>query len=364
MHLERLFILNYRNIAQAEMELSAGINCFAGLNGMGKTNVLDAIHYLSFCRSAVNPIDSQTVMHGQDCFMLKGTYCMSDNEKVDISCSFRSGSRKHIKRGDKDYQRFSEHIGFIPLVQISPADSELISGGSDERRRFMDIVICQYDRQYMNHLIDYNKALQQRNALLKMEEEPDPELLLMWETAMDGASAYIYNKRSEFTDRLVPRFSQLYSEIGDASESVGLNYSSHLQRGPLLEQLIGGRGLDRAAGYTLHGIHKDELEMTLGGFPIRKEGSQGQNKSYLTALKLAQYQFLTEACDGKKPLLLLDDMFDKLDSSRVERILKLVSGTQFGQIFITDVDRNHLDTLLSKLGTDYRVFTIENGNVL
>lgn len=363
MHLERLYIFNYRNIEQAELELSAGTNCFVGFNGMGKTNVLDAVHYLSFCRSGMNPADAQTVRHGQECFMLKGTYRMTLDDTVDISCSCKIGSRKQIRRDGKDYQRFSDHIGLIPLVQISPADSELISGGSDERRRFMDLVISQYDREYLARLIDYNKALTQRNALLKQDNEPDAELLLMWETAMDRASDLIYKRRLEFTGLLVPRFQELYSRIGEGSEKVGLEYVSHLSRGSLLDQLVEGRSRDRAVGYTLHGIHKDDLEMTLDGFPIRKEGSQGQNKSYLTALKLAQYRFLTDACNGRRPLLLLDDLFDKLDSVRVERILRLVTDGSFGQTFITDVDRSHLDTLLSGIGCDYKVFTIENGNV-
>lgn len=364
MILEHLFVQDYRNIVQADLEFSHKLNCFVGHNGMGKTNLLDAVYCLSFCKSALSSSDAMTVRHGAECFQIQGTYMLPTGDRTVIGCVSRPQGRKQLKRDRKEYQRFSDHIGYIPLVVISPQDTELITGGSEERRRFMDMVISQYDSDYLKQLISYNKALQQRNALLKMEREPDPELFLMWEQAMAESGQRIFEKRKELTDRLVPYFQDMYSGIGDAAESVSLEYTSHAGRGDLLKQLEDGRVKDRIVGYSLHGVHKDELEMNLGGYPIRREGSQGQNKSYLTALKLAQYRLLSEIC-GKRPILLLDDIFDRLDASRVERILRIVSDdSTFGQVFITDVDRNHIDGILAGLGCDHKVFAVEDGNVL
>lgn len=364
MQLDHLFVQDYRNIVQADLEFSAKLNCFVGKNGMGKTNLLDSIYCLSFCKSSVSLTDQQTIRHGAESFQIQGSYTLPSGDRTVVGCIAKIKGHKQIKRDGKDYQRFSDHIGYIPLVMVSPVDTELISGGSDERRRFMDIIISQYDQEYLKLLISYNKALQQRNALLKMETQPDGELFLMWEQIMADAGTKIYERRKALTDKLVPYFSELYSLIGDTSEQVSLRYTSHAERGDLLSQLIDGRGLDRTAGYSLHGIHKDELEMNLDGFPIRREGSQGQNKSFLVALKLAQYRLLKESC-GKRPILLLDDIFDRLDSERVGRIVSLVSDNEkFGQVFITDVDRNHIDGILADAGCDYRVFTVEDGNVL
>ena len=364
MLLEHLFVQEYRNIVQADLEFSAKLNCFVGKNGMGKTNLLDAVYCLSFCRSSLSQTDQLTVRHGADCYQLQGSYRLPDGEKTVIGCLSRLKGHKQFKRDGKEYQRFSDHIGYIPLVMVSPQDTELISGGSDERRRFMDIIISQYDSEYLKFLISYNKALQQRNALLKMEVEPDGELFLMWERTMAESGQRIYEKRKALTDRLVPYFQEMYTLIGDASERVSLSYMSHAERGDLMAQLEEGRRLDRSAGYSLHGIHKDELEMNLGGYPIRREGSQGQNKSYLVALKLAQYRLLRESC-GKRPILLLDDIFDRLDAVRVERIISLVSDNdKFGQVFITDVDRNHIDGILDGSGCDHKVFTVQDGQVI
>lgn len=364
MQLEHLFVQDYRNIVQVDMELSPKLNCFVGRNGMGKTNLLDAVYCLSFCRSSLSQTDQLTVRHGADCYQLQGTYILPDGGKTVLGCLSKPKGHKQFKRDGKEYQRFSDHIGYIPLVMVSPQDAELISGGSDERRRFMDIIISQYDQDYLKQLIAYNKALAQRNVLLKMETEPDPELFLMWERIMADSGMKIYGKRRALTDKLVPYFSEMYSLIGDSSEQVSLSYTSHAGRGNLMAQFEEGRRLDRNAGYSLHGIHKDELEMELDGFPIRREGSQGQNKSYLVALKLAQYRLLKESC-GKYPILLLDDIFDRLDAVRVERIISLVSGNEgFGQVFITDVDRNHIEGILEGAGCNYKVFTVQNGDVL
>ena len=363
MQLEHLFVQDYRNILQADLSFSPKLNCFVGKNGMGKTNLLDAIYCLSFCKSSISLTDQQTVRHGAECYQLQGSYLLPTSDKTVIGCLSKPKGHKQFKRDGKEYQRFSDHIGYIPLVMVSPQDTELISGGSDERRRFMDIIISQYDTEYLKLLISYNKALQQRNVLLKMEREPDRELFLMWEQIMADAGLRIYEKRKQLTDKLVPYFSGMYSLIGASTEQVSLSYTSHAERGDLLAQLEQGRALDRSAGYSLHGIHKDELEMNLDGYPIRREGSQGQNKSYLVALKLAQYRLLKETC-GKRPILLLDDIFDRLDAVRVSRIVSLVSGPDFGQVFITDVDRNHIDGILADAGCDYKVFAVDEGNVL
>jgi len=363
MLLEHLFVQDYRNIVQADLDFSPKLNCFVGKNGMGKTNLLDAVYCLSFCHSSISLTDQLTVRHGAECYQLQGSYRLPSGDKTVIGCVSKP-KHKQIKRDGKDYQRFSDHIGYIPLVMVSPQDTELISGGSDERRKFMDIIISQYDQEYLKLLISYNKAVQQRNALLKMEVEPDRELFLMWEQTMADTGLKIYERRKALTDRLVPYFQEMYSLIGDASEQVSLSYTSHAERGDLLAQLEGGRALDRAAGYSLHGIHKDELEMDLDGYPIKREGSQGQNKTYLVALKLAQYRLLRESC-GKRPILLLDDIFDRLDAVRVGRIISLVSDDEkFGQVFITDVDRNHIDGILDGSGCDHKVFTVQDGEVL
>ena len=364
MLLEHLFVQDYRNIIQADLEFSPKLNCFVGKNGMGKTNLLDAVYCLSFCRSSISQTDQLTVRHGAECYQMQGSYILPGGDKTVIGCISRAKGHKQIKRDGKEYQRFSDHIGYIPLVMVSPQDTELISGGSDERRRFMDIIISQYDSDYLKQLISYNKALLQRNVLLKMEQEPDAELFLMWEQIMADTGQKIYQRRKALTDKLVPYFSEMYSLIGDSSEQVSLSYTSHAERGDLLAQFEEGRGLDRNAGYSLHGIHKDELEMNLDGYPIRREGSQGQNKSYLVALKLAQYRLLKESC-GKRPILLLDDIFDRLDAVRVGRIISLVSDDdKFGQVFITDVDRNHIDGILEGAGCDYKVFTVQDGEVI
>lgn len=364
MYLEHLFVADYRNLQLAELELSPKINCFAGNNGVGKTNLLDAVYYLSFCKSAFNSLDSQIIRHGAEAFQLQGIYSMPDGSKSTISCVAKQKGRKLIKKDKKEYQRFSEHIGYIPLVIVSPSDTQLIIGGSEERRKFLDVMISQYDKEYLKQLINYNKALTQRNTMLKMETMPDPDLFLMWEQVMSDSANIIHQKRKELIDSIIPYFQELYAAISGGSERVSFSYTSHLDRGSLLEQLTENRQKERIVGYTLHGIHKDDLIMELEGYPIKREGSQGQSKSYLTALKLAQYMLLCQVCNGKKPILLLDDIFDKLDSNRVNSILKLVADERFGQIFITDVNRTNIEQMISGLDCEYKVFSIDKGTVL
>ena len=368
MILRKLSILNYKNIAEATLELSPKMNCFIGRNGMGKTNVLDAIYYLSFCRSAGNPIDSQVIRHEEPFFMLEGEYTDSlafRDERIEmISVAMRRGTKKHFKRNKKEYKRLSEHIGLIPLVVVAPSDTLLIEGTSEERRRLMDIVISQYDRSYIDALSRYSNAHQQRNTLLKMEDvEPDPLLMQLWEEQMAESGEVLYQKRKAFVDELIPVFQDYYQRISGGKERVGLSYVSHCQRGPLLEVIQRDRIKDRTVGYSLHGVHRDDLEFTLDGHPMRREGSQGQNKTYVIALKLAQFDFLKRTSSQTTPLLLLDDIFDKLDAERVEQIVRLVSSDSFGQIFITDTNRDHLDQILRNSALDYRIFHVENGEI-
>ncbi len=363
MKLRRLSILNYKNIAQADLDLSGGINCFIGNNGEGKTNVLDAVYFLSMCRSSTSSQDSVAVRHGEQLMALQGRYEREDGTPEEVRCGLRLGQKKIFSRGGKAYKRLSDHIGMVPLVMVSPADQSLILGGGEERRRFMDMVISQCEPMYLDALVNYNKALQQRNAMLKAEEEPDPELLMLWEETMGHEGEYIFGRRAEYVDGLVPAFQRYYSEISHGQEQVGLRYVSHCQRGPLAEVIRCSRAKDRTVGYSLHGTHKDELEMMLGGFPIKREGSQGQNKSFLVALKLAQFDFLKASGRRVTPILLLDDIFDKLDARRVEQIVHLVAGDGFGQIFVTDTNRDHLDSILACVGQEHRLFHVRGGEV-
>ncbi|MBQ9262463.1 MAG: DNA replication and repair protein RecF [Prevotella sp.] len=392
MILEKLSLINYKNITEATLELSPKINCFIGQNGVGKTNVLDAIYYLSFCHSANNPIDSQVIRHGEEFFMIEGLYRSeklevrgeripqgSENNlqqdisltthpspltsNLSVSCGMKRGQKKHFKRNKKEYKRLSEHIGLIPIVVVSPSDTLLIEGGSEERRRLMDMVISQYDSTYIEALNRYNKALQQRNTMLKAEEEPDIDVISIWEEQMASAGEHIYKCRDAFVKEMVPIFQRYYETISGNQEKVALNYISHCQRGPLLEVIQRDSFKDRAVGYSLHGVHRDDLEFMLGDHLMKREGSQGQNKTFVISLKLAQFDFLKRTNSKTTPLLLLDDIFDKLDAGRVEQIVNLVAGDEFGQIFITDTNRDHLDQILSASSHDYRIFHVDNGDI-
>jgi len=363
--LEKLTLINYKNIAEASLELSPKMNCFIGHNGAGKTNVLDAVYYLSFCHSVSNPTDSLVIRHGQEFLMLEGSYSPlpTHPSPLIISCGMKRGQKKHFKRNKKEYKRLSEHIGLIPIVMVSPADIYLIEGGSEERRKLMDVTIAQTDRSYMEALTRYNKALAQRNSLLKQDEDPDPEIISIWEEQMALAGEAIYQQRAQFTERLTPLFQQYYSQISGGHEQVSLSYVSHCQRGPLLEVIQRDRWKDRAVGYSLHGVHRDDLEIMLDGHLMKREGSQGQQKTFVIAMKLAQFGLLKRS-KQTAPILLLDDIFDKLDAQRVEQIVSIVSGDEFGQIFITDTNREHLDTILSASSHDYTIYEVNDGEII
>lgn len=362
MKINRISLLNYRNLREVNVSFSPKINCLIGSNGMGKTNLLDAVYYLSFCKSTVTVSDNSNILHDEPYFMLQGFYVSDSGLEEEISCGLKRGDKKQFKRNGKNYERLSDHIGSIPLVMISPADNELIAGGSEERRRFMDVVISQYDKEYLSALIRYNRALQQRNVMLRGEYAPDGEMMSLIEDMMVAEAVRIHAGRRQFVEELVPIFSQFHSAITGDSEQVSLRYRSHMNDEDLGALLAASRADDRNLGYTSKGVHRDELVMQLGGYPIKKEGSQGQNKSFLVSLKLAQFDFLRRK-GGETPLLLLDDIFDKLDSGRVEQIVNLVSGDGFGQIFITDVNREHIDVILDRIDSGYRLFEVKKGEV-
>lgn len=360
MILKRLSILHYKNILQSEMTFSPKMNCFFGNNGMGKTNLLDAIHYLSFCKSHINTPDSQIINNDQDMCVIQGEYDY-EGRGEEIFCAIRRRQRKQFKRNKKEYDKLSEHIGLLPLVMVSPADSDLIRGGSDERRRFLDLIISQQDKQYLHALIQYNKALLQRNMLLK-NQSTDASLYEVLEMQMAMYGRMVFEKRQLLVESFIPIFNEYYQTICRSSEQIGLRYISQLTDNELSDLLAANRERDRILGYTSNGVHKDEMEMTLNDQLIRRVGSQGQNKTYLIALKLAQFAFL--ARKGQTvPILLLDDIFDKLDAARVAEIIKLVSGDSFGQIFITDTNRKYLDEILLAMNHDYALFRVEQGEV-
>ena len=377
MVLRELSILNFKNIREATLRFSDKLNCFIGLNGQGKTNILDAVYYLSFTKSAYNIIDSQNITHGENMAMVQGVYSDYQDdttaEDIVISCGIKRGQKKQFRRGKKDYARMIDHIGLIPLVMVSPQDGELISDGSDERRRFMDGVISQYNRLYLEHLTRYNVLLKQRNALLKQYEDTPADslptdLFEVIEVQMVEHANYIFGERSRFIERFMPYFQKVYTAVTGETRSAGeeavLTYVSQLQDRDLQEAYARTRTRDLILGWTSQGIHKDELEMLWGEYPLKRVGSQGQQKTFLLAMKLGQALCLGEwggAMSGK-PILLLDDIFDKLDSDRVERIVQLVGSEQFGQIFITDTDRQHLVTILQNQ-QQFSVFHVRNGEV-
>ncbi len=365
MFIRNLAVVNYKNLIQADLQFSSKLNCFIGNNGVGKTNLLDCLYYLSFCKSCFNLPDSQNVRHDEDFFVIQGKYD-HNGEPEDIYCGFKSGNKKIFRRNKKEYERLSDHIGLVPLVMISPADSALIQGGSEERRRFMDSVISQYDRQYLDWLLKYNRALLQRNNLLKyfaQNHQFDADSLEVWNEQLIVTGEKIYKKRVEFLDALLPVFQKYYNFICQGNELVKLEYQSQLKDNDFRTQLKESVSKDSVLQYTSVGIHKDDLELKIDDFPIKKLGSQGQNKTYLISLKFAQFDFI-QSVNSVKPILLLDDIFDKLDSSRVGQIVKLVSENNFGQIFITDTNREHLDGIIREAGgADYHIFLVTAGQI-
>ncbi|MEM8846399.1 MAG: DNA replication/repair protein RecF [Bacteroidota bacterium] len=360
MFLKHLSLVNYKNFDSITLEFDPVINCLVGNNGVGKTNILDAIYHLSFGKSYFNPVSTQNIKYHADFFMLDGEFEKEGrNEK--ITCGYKKGLKKVIKRNGKAYEKFSEHIGFLPLVIISPADRDLIIEGSETRRKFMDGVISQSDKSYLQNLIKYNKVLSQRNSLLKYfvaNHTFDEDTLAIYNEQLNTLGTEIHKKREDFIQAFLPIFHEQYEHISEkGSEKIDLSYESQLANVSLKTLLEGSVEKDRALQYTSMGIHKDDLSFTIEGHPIKKFGSQGQQKTFLIALKLAQFHFIKEQA-GTTPILLLDDIFDKLDENRVGQIVALVNNESFGQLFISDTHAERTEKVVSTIQQSYKIFTL------
>jgi DNA replication and repair protein RecF len=362
MYLKQLSLINFKNYEDFEAQFSEKINCFVGNNGMGKTNLLDAIYYLSFCKSYFNTVDSQNIKHGESFFVLQGWFNKFE-ENIEVHCGLKRGQKKIFKKNKIEYERLSEHIGAFPLVMISPSDSELIYESSEVRRRFLDGIISQYDKVYLDKLINYTHVLKQRNALLKHFYETrtfDAESLDIWDEQLIIFGTVILQKRLQFLEQFIPLFNHYYQFISESKEEVALHYQNSLEENDFKTTLANALPRDRAVGYTTIGPHKDDLEFTIAGFSLKKFASQGQQKSYLLALKLAQFDFIKKQ-KNTKPLLLLDDIYDKLDEQRFTKLLDLVSSDDFGQVFITDTHPERIQVLLNSKHIDAKLFLVENG---
>lgn len=364
MFLQNLSIINFKNYTEASLEFSSKINCFAGMNASGKTNLLDAIYYLSFCKSFSNPIDSQNIHHDFDFFVIQGKYKL--NGHIDeLHCGVKRNQNKVFKRNKKVYERLSDHIGQYPLVLVYPGDVNLLLGGSEERRKFVDGVISQYNKEYLHLLLQYKRALLQRNTLLKSFAEKkyfDEPSLEIWDEQLIEYGNYLYEQRKLFFEDFLPVFSEYYSFLTHSEEKVNIEYVSHLNEDSYQNLLQRARQNDTYAQFTTKGIHKDNLEFIINDYPVKKFGSQGQQKSFIIALKLAQFAF-TKKVKGKKPIMLFDDIFDKLDEHRVTQLMKLVSDNTFGQIFVTDTDSERLKNIFSTIETETKIFEVEKGKV-
>ena len=359
MHLQKITLVNFKNFEFQTFDFQEKINCFVGNNGVGKTTVLDAIYYLSFAKSYFNPAATQNIKHSEDFFIIEGEYQIKN--KIDnVVCSLKRGNKKVVKRNGKVYEKFSEHIGFLPLVIISPGDSDLIVEGSDTRRKFMDNVISQSDKLYLQTIIKYNKVLAQRNSLLKYfaaNRTFDALNLKVYDEQLESYGSIIFKKRTEFLKTFIPIFKERYAAISSSMEQVNLVYKTQLDEGSLVELFAQNMERDRVLQYTSVGVHKDDLSFEIDGYPIKKFGSQGQQKSYLIALKLAQFDFIKSQANIK-PILLLDDIFDKLDDLRVQQLINLVNNDEFGQLFISDTHKQRTEDVVKKTNQPYKIFQL------
>ena len=361
MYLTRLSLLNFKNLAQEELHLDEGFNCFVGDNGTCKTNIIDAVYYLSMCKSSLAMSDTQCVRHGEKFFVLEGDYRTDEGRHERVVCSYQRGASKVVKRNDKVYERLADHIGLVPVVIVSPADSSLISESADERRRYLNAFISQLDKSYLDAAMRYNTALANRNSYLKIGS--DDEMLRIYDAQMAPVAAKIHQARLDICELLYPLVCDYYRALSDDHERVELEYRSELNDAPLEELLLASRERDRVMGYTTCGVQRDDLRFSIGGYPLRKYGSQGQQKSFLIALKLAQYRIVAQAC-GEKPILLLDDLFDKLDESRVSRLIELVKGDEFGQVIITDCNGERMGGILGRANCSYKLFNVSYGTIV
>ena len=359
MYLKKISLFNYKNFSEANFDFDCKINCFVGKNGIGKTNVLDAIYHLAYGKSYFNPLAVQNIKHGEEFFVIDGEFEKNERNEQ-IVCSLKKGQKKILKRNGKQYDKFSDHIGFIPLVIISPADRDLIVEGSETRRKFMDSVISQLNANYLQQLIQYQKILNQRNALLKyfaLYHVVEIDTLSIYNEQLDALGQTIFETRKKFIADFIPIFNKHHQAITGSAETVQLIYESQLFEKNLLKLLEESINKDRALHYTSVGIHKDDLSFEIDHYPIKKFGSQGQQKSFLIALKLAQFEFLKKQ-SGQKPILLFDDVFDKLDESRVEKIIEMVNKDDFGQLFISDTHAERTEAIVKMTHQSYKIFNL------
>ena len=360
MRLKKLLLINFKNIIQSEISLSDGINCFVGDNGAGKTNILDAIYYLSMSKSAFTMTDGQSVAHGEEFFVAEGSYLSDEGRAELLNCSFSRKGGKVLKRNGKEYERLADHVGNFPVVIVSPRDSDLITDAAEERRRYLNAFISQLDHQYMVALMRYNAVLAERNKFLKVSS--DEQMLQIYDMQLAEQGTRIYERRREIIERMQPLVEEYYRLLSEDREQVEIDYRSELLELPFGDILIRSRERDIVNQFTTAGIHRDDVVFRIGGYPLRKYGSQGQQKSFLIALKLAQYRLIAEGA-GEKPILLLDDLFDKLDMRRVAKLLEVVSSADFGQICITDCNKVRLESILGRADKDYRLFTVDGGGI-
>ena len=359
MFLKRISLLNYKNFTEIDFELDSKINCFVGKNGIGKTNILDAIYHLANGKSYFNPLAVQNIKHGEDFFVVDGEF-EKNGRTEQILCSLKKGQKKILKRNGKVYEKFSDHIGFIPLVIISPADSDLIIEGSETRRKFIDTVISQLDSSYLQQLIQYQKIISQRNALLKffaLNHVFENDTLSIYNEQLNTLGQFIFEKRKKFLIDFIPIFNNYHHEITNSAETVQLVYQSNLFEKDTLTLLEENISKDRALHYTSVGVHKDDLSFEIDNYPIKKFGSQGQQKSFLIALKLAQFDFVKKQ-SGEKPILLFDDIFDKLDEFRVSKIIEMVNKEEFGQLFISDTHPERTENIVKTTLQSYKIFNL------
>ena len=360
MRLNKLHLINFKNLAQADIELAQGINCFVGDNGAGKTNILDAVYYLSMSKSAFTMTDGQSVHHGEDFFVIEGSYRSDGGAVEGVNCSFSRRGGKVLKRNGKEYERLADHVGAFPVVICSPRDTELITDAAEERRRYLNAFISQIDRTYLNAVMRYNAVLAERNRFLKSSS--DETMLEIYDMQLAEHGTRVWEMRRDMVERMQPMVAEYYRLLSDDREQVEVSYRSELSDMPMRDVLLRSRERDIFNQFTTSGIHRDDIIFRIGGYPLRKYGSQGQQKSFLIALKLAQYRLLTEAT-GERPILLLDDLFDKLDIGRVARLLTLVGGDDFGQILITDCNKLRLEDTLARADKQYALFMVEGGDI-
>ncbi len=357
--LEKITVADFRNIRLQELEFSPNLNCISGNNGEGKTNLLDAIYYLSMTKSAFSSSDRYNFRYGTSSFSLCGTYRMENSLESRFSVRVDASGEKKVRRDDKPYGKVSAHIGVLPVVMVSPEDISLVSESGEERRRFVNSVLSQMDREYLSSLQQYNRLLQQRNRMLK-ETQVDRDLLSVFDSRLQAYAVPVFEARKKFAEDIRPVISEYYGMLSGGSEQVDVRYRSDLEKGGLSDLLSSSFEKDKILKYTSVGVQRDDFEFTMGDWPIRKCGSQGQQKSFLVSLKFAQYEIMKRSC-GVAPLLLLDDVFDKLDMNRISNLLSMVSSSDFGQIFITDSNKVRMSGVVDRITDDRAYFEVSSG---